>query len=123
MHIEIEAIWTNNRKGFNHDPGPWREPVGILSQRNREAMESLVNPPGLSGVLRRQSDAVETYDGREVEARREEDAANLPSEAEVRPPGETAVAEPVMESGTTDVGRPVRMRRLSVWFGMDEFVS
>ena len=123
MHIEIEAIWANNRERFNHDPGSWQEPMVILSQRNREALESLGNSPGLSGVLRRQGDAVETYEGREMEARREEEAANLPSEAEGRHPGETALAEPVMESETTDVGRPVRMRRPSVWFGIDEYVS
>ena len=66
---------------------------------------------------------METYDTTEIEARREEEPANLPSEAEGRPPGEPAMADPVMESGTTGVGRPVRVRRPPVRFGIDDFVS
>ena len=86
-------------------------------------MEPLVNIFGRNGGLRRQSDAVETYDATESEARREEERASLPSQAEDSPPGETVVVEPVMESGTRDVGRPVRVRRPPVRIGMDEFVS
>ena len=33
------------------------------------------------------------------------------------------MVNPVMESGTTDVGRPVRLRRPPVRFRIDEFVS
>ena len=69
------------------------------------------------------SDAVDTYDEKQMEARREEEAAKLPSEAEGKPPDETVVAEPVLESGATDVGRPVRIRRPPVRFGIDEYVS
>ena len=54
-------------------------------------MEPLVIPPGLNGGLRRQSDAVKTYDATEIEARREEEPANLPIEAKGRPPGEPAM--------------------------------
>ena len=70
-------------------------------------MEPLVNPLGRNGGLRRQSDAVESYDATEIEARREEEPANLHSEAEAGPPGEPAMVDPVMEWGTTGVGRPV----------------
>ena len=86
-------------------------------------VEPLVNPPGLDGVLGRQSDIVETYDEKQMEARREEEAAKFPSEAEGRPPDETVVAELDLESGATDVGRPVRIRRPPVRFGIDEYVS
>ena len=86
-------------------------------------VEPLVNPPGLSGGLRRQSDAVETYNATKIEARREEKTANLPSEADVRPPGGQAMVDPVMECGTTDAVRTVRVRRPAVRFGIDEFVS
>ena len=123
MHIEDEAIWVNNREGFNHDPGPKQEPVGILSLKNRAVVEPLVNSPGLNGVLRRQSDAVETYDEREMGARREEKAANVPSEAEGSAPGEMVVVEPLMESETTDVGRPIRIRKPPVRFDIDEYAS
>ena len=34
MHVEDEAFWANNREGFNHDPGPRQEPVGLKSRRN-----------------------------------------------------------------------------------------
>ena len=119
MHIEDEAIWANNREGFNHDPGPKQEPVELMSRRNRVVVEPLVNPPGLDGALRRQSDAVETFDEREMGARREEEAANLPNEAERSPPGETVLVEPVMKS----VCRPIRTRKPPVRFGIDEYVS
>ena len=66
---------------------------------------------------------METNDATEIEARREKETANLPSEAEGRPPGEPAMVEPVMEWGTTDECRPVSVRRAPVWFGIDEFVS
>ena len=39
---------------------------------------------------------METYDEREMGGRREEEAANLPSEAEGGPACETVVAEPVI---------------------------
>ena len=123
MHIEDEAIWANNREEFNHDPGPKQELVGLMSWRNRVVVEPLVSPFGVGGGLRRQSDALETYDATEIEARREEEPANIPSEAEGRPPIEPAIIEPVMESGITDVGRPVRVGRLPVRFWIDEFVS
>ena len=61
-------------------------------------------------------------DATEVEARREEERANLPIEAEGRPPGESAMIETMMASGTIDVGGPVRVRRPPVRFGI-EFVS
>ena len=76
-----------------------------------------------NGGLRRQTDAVETYDATEIEARREEEPANFPSETDGRPPGEPAMVDRVMEWETTDVGRPVRVRRPPVRFGIDEFVS
>ena len=80
MHIEDETIWLNNREGFSHDPGPRQKPVGLMSKRNRVGLEPLVNPPELNGVLRWQSDAVETFDEREMGVRSEEEAANLPNE-------------------------------------------
>ena len=79
MHIEDDPIWANNLEGFNHDPGPWQEPVGLMSRRNRVVVEPLVSPPGLKEVLRRQSDNVETYDEREMGARGGEEATNLSS--------------------------------------------
>ena len=123
MHVEDEAFWANNRAGFNLDPGPRPEPVGKISQRNRVVVETPVNLPGLNKGLRPQSDSVETYNATEIEARREEDPANFLSEAEGISPVEPAVAEPVMEIGTTDVCRPVRVRRPPVRFGIDKFVS
>ena len=86
-------------------------------------MEPLVNPLGRNGGLRRQSNAVETYDATEIEARSEKEAANLPSEAEGRPSGEPAMVDSVMDRGITDVGRPVRVRRPPVRVGIDELVS
>ena len=82
-------------------------------------MELIVNLPGLDGVWRRQSDKAETYDEKQTEARRKEEDAKLPSEAEGRPPEETVVAEPVLESEATDVGRPIRIRRPPVRFGIE----
>ena len=123
MHVEDEAFWANNREGFNHDPGPRQEFLGKMPRRNRVVVEPLVNPLGRNRGLRRQSDAVETYGATEIEARMEEEAANLPSEAEGRPSGEPAMVYPVMEWGTTDVGRPVRLRRPPVRVGIDELVS
>ena len=38
---------------------------------------------------------METYDAREIEARREEEPAKLLSGAEGRPPGDPAMVEPV----------------------------
>ena len=64
----------------------------------------------------------ETHEEREMGARREEEAENLPSEAEGSPPCETVV-EPVIEIETTDVGIPIRIRRPPVRFGSDEYVS
>ena len=122
MHVEHGAFWANNRAGFNYDPGPRQEPARKMSRRNRLVVEPLVNPPGLNGGLRRQSDAVGTYDAPDIEARREE-SANLPSEAEGGPAGEPAIVEPVMEWEITDVCRPARVRRPIFRFGIDEFVS
>ena len=42
--------------------------------------------------------------------------------AEGSPSGETVVAEPVMESETTDVGRPIRIRK-PPRFGIDGYMS
>ena len=123
MHVEDEAVWANNREGFNHDPGQGQEHVGIFSRRNRAMVEPLVNPPGQNRVVRMQSDAVETYDERDMGARREQEAANLPSEAEGSPLGKTVDVEPVMESENTDVGRPIRTRKPPARFGIDEYVS
>ena len=53
MHVNEEAFWANNLEGFSRDPGPRQEPMGFMSRRNRAVVEPLVNPPGLSGVLRR----------------------------------------------------------------------
>ena len=140
MRDEDELLWQNNREGFSHDPGPRDGPVRLLPVRNRavepqanppvrnvrnRAMpEHFADPPRVYEVARREEDAVETYDATELEARREEEPANLPSEAEGRPPGEMVTAEPVMENATTDDGgRPTRVRRQPVRFGIDDFVS
>ena len=40
-----------------------------------------------------------TYDATKIEARRDEEPANLPSEAEGRLPVEPAMVDPVMERG------------------------
>ena len=142
MYDDDELLWQNNREGFNHDPGPRDVPVRLLLVRNRPT-EPQVNPAGrnvrnrvmpehfadppqrmMREVARREEDAIETYDATELDARREEEPANLPSEAEHRPPGEPMAAEPVMEIGTADDGgRPTRVRRPPVRFGIDEFVS
>ena len=62
--------------------------------------EHFVDPPRMMReVARREEDAIETYDATELEARREEEPANLPSEAEGRPPGEPAMVDTVMERG------------------------
>ena len=123
MHVEDEAFCLCNKEGFNHDPGPRQELLGTMPRKNRVVVEPLVNPPRLNGRLQRQSNAVETYDATEIEAKREEEPANLLSEIEGRPPGEPTTVEPVTEGGTKDVGRPVRVRRPPVGFGIDEFVS
>ena len=34
MHVEDEAFWANNWEGFNHDPGPRQDPVGLMARRN-----------------------------------------------------------------------------------------
>ena len=87
--------------------------------------EHFADPPRMiREVSRREEDAIEAYDATELEARREEEPANLPCEAEDRPPGEVMSAEPVMEVGTADDGcRLTRVRRPPVRFGMDKFVS
>ena len=123
MHVEDEAFWANNREGFNHDPGPRPDISRRVPLQNQRSAEPTVTTRGRPEGLRRQIDVVETYGARKIEARREDEPANLPNEAEGRPLGEAAMVEPVMESGTTDVGRPVRVRRPPVRFGIDEFVS
>ena len=140
MYDKDELLWANNREGFSHDPGPKDVPVRLLPVRN-QAEEQQVNPPGINVRNRampehfadqpqrmmdvaRREDAIETYDATELKARREEEPANLPSEAEGRPPGEPMAAEPVIEIGTADDGgRPTRVRKPPVRFGIDEFVS
>ena len=75
-------------------------------------------------VARREEDVIEAYDATELVARRKEKPANLPSEAEDKPHGEMMAAKPVMEIRTADDGgRPTRVRRPPVRFGIDEFVS
>ena len=76
MHVEDEAFWAINREGFNHDPGPRQETVGLMARTNRVGVEPLVNPPGLDGVLGRQSDIVETYEEKQMEARRKKRLRN-----------------------------------------------
>ena len=116
MYDEDELLWANNVEGFSQDPDPRDVPVRLLLVRNR-AVEPQVNPPGrnvqirampehfadpprmMREVARREEDAIEAYDATELEARREEELANLPSEAEGRPPGEPAMVDPVMERG------------------------
>ena len=66
---------------------------------------------------------METFDERERGAKREEEATNLPSQAEGSLPCETVVAEPVMKSGTTDVSRSVPIRKPLVRFSIDEYVT
>ena len=87
--------------------------------------EHIADPPRMMReVARREKDAIEAYDTTELEARKEEEPANLPCEAEDRPPGEVMAAEPVMEFGTADDGgRPTRVRKPPVRFGIDEFLS
>ena len=93
-----------------------------MPRRNPVVVEPLVDPPGLNRGLRRESDAVEKYFATETEVRWEEEPKKFPNEAEGRPPVERMVVEPVMESGTTDVGRPVRVRKPPIRFAIDEFV-
>ena len=131
MYDEDELLWSNNGEGFSHDPGPRDVSVRLLPVRNR-AIKPQFSPPGrnvrirampehfvdpprmMREVARREEDAIEAYDATELEARREEEPANLPSEAEGRHPGEPAMVDPVMESRTTDVGRPVRVNGLQL---------
>ena len=113
----------------------------LLPVRNR-AVEPQLNPPGrnvriwampehfadppriIRQVARREEDAIEAYDTTELEARREEEPANLPCEAEDRQPGEVMGADPVMEIGNAgDGGRPTRVKRTPVLFGIDKFVN
>ena len=141
MYDEDELLWANNWEGFSHEPSPRDVPVRLLPVRNR-AVEPQFNPPGenvrvrampehiadpprmMREVARREEDAIEAYDATELEARREEKPANLPYEAEGRPPGEVMAAKPVMADGTADDGgRPTRVRRPPVRFAIDEFVS
>ena len=141
IYYEDELLRVNNREGFSHDPGPRDVTVRLLPVRNR-AIEPQFNPPGrnvrvrampehfadpprmMREVARREEDAIEAYNTTELEARREEEPANLPCEAEDRPPGEVMAAEPVMEIGTADdSGRPTRVRRPPVRLGIDEFLS
>ena len=116
MHVEDEAFWANNREGFNHDPGPRPNISRRVPLRNQRPAEPRVPARGRPEGLQRQSDMVETNDATQIEARRQEEPANLPSEAEGRPPGEPTMVEPVMESGTTEAGRPVGVRRPPVRF-------
>ena len=87
--------------------------------------EHFVDPPRMrQEVARREEDAIEAYDTTKLDARKEEEPANLPCEADDRSPGEVMAAEPVMEIGTADDdGRPTRIRRPPLRFGIDEFVS
>ena len=133
-------LWANNRESFSHDSGPKDVPVRLLPVRN-QVEEQQVNPPGrnvrnrampeyfadppqrMMDVARRE-DAIETHDATELEARTEEEPANLPSEAEGRPPREPMAPEPVIEIGLADDGgRPTRVRKPPVRFVIDEFVS
>ena len=131
MNDEDELLCANNGEGFSHGRGPRDVPVRLLPVRNR-AVEPQFNPPEhfadapimTREVARRGEDAIEAYDATELDARMEEEPANLPCEAEDRPPGEVMAAEPVMEIGTADDGgRPTRVRRPPVRFGIDEFLS
>ena len=99
MHVEDEAFWTDNREGFNHDPGPRPDISRRVPLQNQRSAEPTVTTLGRNGGLRRQSDGVATYDATKIEARRDEEPANLPSEAEGRLPGEPAMVDPVMERG------------------------
>ena len=133
MYDKDELLWANNREGFSHDPGPKDVPVRLLPVRN-QAEEQQVNPPGINVRNRamsehfadppqRMMDVARREDATELEASREE-PANLPSEAEGRPPGEPMAAEPVIEISTADDGgRPTRVRKPPVRFGIDDFVS
>ena len=113
------------RGGFSHDPGPRDVPVRLLPMRNRAMPKHFADPPRMMREMtKREEDAIEAYDATELVARREEEPPNLPCEAEDRPPGEVMAAEPVMEIGNADDGgRPTRVRRPPVRFGIDEFVS
>ena len=141
MYDEDDLLWANNGEGLSDDPGLRDVAVRLLPVRNR-AVEPQNNPPGrnmrirampehfadpprmMREVARREEDAIEAYDATELEARREEEHANLPNEAEGRPPGEPSMAEPVMEIGTADDGsRHTRVRTPPVRFGIDKFVS
>ena len=121
MYNEDELLRANNGEGFSHDPGPRDVPVRLWPVRNR-AVDPQFNPIGrnvrirampehfadparmIREVARREKEA---YDTTELEARREKEPANIPREAEERPPVEPVMVEPVMERQTTDVGRPV----------------
>ena len=128
MYDEDELLWANNGEGFSHDPGPRDVPVRLLPVRKR-ALDPQFNPPWRNVRIRAMSehfadpprlmrevagrgeDAIEAYEATELEARMEEEPANLPCEAEDRPPGEVMAAEPVMKIGTADDGgRPTRVR-------------
>ena len=103
MFDEDELLWANNGEGFSHDPGPRDVPVRLLPVRN-PAVEPQFNPPErnlrirampehfadpprmMREVARREEDAIEAYDATELEARSEEESANLTCEAEDRPP-------------------------------------
>ena len=89
--------------------------------RIRAMPEHFADPPRLMReVARRGEDAIEAYDATKLEARREEDPATQPCQAEDRPPGEVMAAEPVIEMGTADDGgRPTRVRRPPARFGID----
>ena len=99
MHVEDEAFWTDNREGFNPDPGPRPDISRRVPLRNQRLAEPLVTTLGRNGGLRRQSDGVATYDATKIEAKRDEEPANLPSEAEGRLLGEPAMVDPLMERG------------------------
>ena len=87
--------------------------------------EHFADPPRMMReVARREEDAIEAYNATELEAKREEEPANLSCEVEVRPPGEVMAAKLMMEIGTADDGgRPNRVRRPPIRFGIEEFVS
>ena len=65
---------------------------------------------------------METYDETEIEVRMEK-PPNLPSEVDSRPLGETIAVETVMESETRDLDRPVRIKRPTFWFSIDEYLG
>ena len=95
MYDEDELLWANNGEDFSHDLGPRDVPVRLLPARNRAVVpqfnptgrnvriramtEYFADPPRMMReVARRGEDAIEAHDATELEARREEEPANLP---------------------------------------------